>query len=415
MIVEPWLVRATRARPQHEALRTPQGSLTYAELLEAARGAAGALGTATSVAIALPPGRDFAVALHACLLAGVPAVPVDLRLGQAERARVVDGCDLVVDGPLAGAPADPRPHDLDRPAIVVHTSGTSGEPRRVELTYGNWLWSALGAHTAMGVGPGERWLCALPLSHVGGLSILVRSAIFATTAIVHERFDAERVLASDHTVISVVPTTLARLLDAGLERGGRAGVLRCALVGGAPIPPALLERAEAAGVGAVETYGLTEACSQVTTAGRPLFCTRVALGDDGEILVSGPTVSPSAGPELHTGDEGAWAADGRLLVTGRKADTIVTGGENVAPAEVEAVLESHPAVAEAAVHARADPEWGEAIVATVVLAPGATATEAELLTLCRQKLAPFKVPKGLSFVARLPRTPSGKLLRRHLV
>jgi O-succinylbenzoic acid--CoA ligase len=401
--VEPWLVRAARARPQHDALN----GRSYASLLEAARAAAGGLSGARTVGLALPPGEDFAVALHACLLAGVTAVPVDLRLAAAEQERIAAGTDLVLDALPAGPPVDPRPLDLDRPAIVVHTSGTSGTPKRVELTYGNWLWSALGAHTAMGLGPGERWLCALPLSHVGGLSILVRSAIYATTAIVHERFDAERVLAEDFSVISVVPTTLARLLDAG-SRPFRA------LVGGAPIPPALLERAAGHGVDALETYGLTEACSQVTTQGRPLFCTRVALTGEGEIVVEGPTVAPSAGPRLHTGDLGAWAPDGRLLIVGRLADTIVTGGENVAPAEVEAVLEAHPAVAEAAVHGRPDPEWGEAVVAQVVLRTGQTATADELLVFCRKNLAPFQAPKGLSFVASLPRTASGKLLRRHL-
>lgn len=402
--MEPWLVRAARTRPDHPAL----GSLSYAELLAAARVAAGGLRGARSAALALPPGEDFAVTLHACLLAGVTAVPVDLRLGDAERARVTAGCDVVLDARPAGPPAHPVPHDLARPAIVVHTSGTSGTPKRVELTYGNWLWSALGAHAAMGLGRGERWLCALPLSHVGGLSILVRSAIYATTAVVHERFDAERALAEDFTWISVVPTTLARLLDAG-GRGFRA------LVGGAPVAPALLERARAAGVAAVETYGLTEACSQVTTDGRPLFCTRVDLATGGEIVVSGPTVAPRAGPRLHTGDLGAWAADGRLRITGRKSETIVTGGENVAPAEVEGVLEAHPAVAEAAVFGRRDPEWGEAVHASVVLRPGSAVTPDQLLVFCRGRLAPFQVPKGLSFVAALPRTPSGKLLRRKLV
>ena len=408
MRVEAWLVRAARSRPEQEALRTASGSLTYAGLLGAARAAAGGLGTARTAAIALPPGEDFAVTLHACLLAGVTAVPVDLRLGEAERRHVTAGCDLVVDERPSGPPAAPVPHDLGAPAIAVHTSGTSGTPKRVELTYGNWLWSALGAHTAMGLGAGERWLCALPLSHVGGLSILVRSVVYGTTAIVHERFDTERALAEDFSVVSVVPTTLNRLL----EGGGRS--FR-ALVGGAPVPPALLERARAAHVDALETYGLTEACSQVTTDGRPLFCTRVRLTASGEIVVSGPTVAPGAGPELHTGDLGAWTADGRLTITGRQADTIVTGGENVAPAEVEAVLEAHPAVREAAVHGRPDPEWGEAIAAQVVLRDGMTATERELLGFCREKLAPFKVPKGLSFVASLPRTPSGKLLRRKLV
>jgi O-succinylbenzoic acid--CoA ligase len=399
------LTRAARTRPGHPAL----GALSYAELLAAARRAAGGLGTARSAAIAMAPGEDFAVTLHACLLASVLAVPVDLRLAAAEQERIAAGADVVLDARPAGEPIDPPPLDLDRPAIAVHTSGTSGTPKRVELTYGNWLWSALGAHVAMGLGPDERWLCALPLSHVGGLSILVRSAIYATTAIVHPRFDVERILAEDHSVISVVPTTLSRLLDAGLAGGATA------LVGGAPIPPALLDRAAAAGVRALETYGLTEACSQVTTDGRPLFCTRVRLAADGEIVVSGPTVAPSAGGELLTGDLGAWDDDGRLHVGGRKADTIVTGGENVAPAEVEAVLEAHPAVAEAAVHARADAEWGEVAVATVVLRTGADTGAQDLLAWCRERLAGFQVPKDLSFAAALPRTPSGKLLRRELV
>jgi o-succinylbenzoate---CoA ligase len=164
----------------------------------------------------------------------------------------------------------------------------------------------------------------------------------------------------------------------------------------------------------VTTYGMTEACSQITTGGVPLFCTRVELASDGEILVSGPTVAPAADGILRTGDLGAWDGDGFLRITGRAADTIVSGGENVAPAEVEAVLEAHPAVAEAAVHARPDAEWGEAVVATVVLAGGMTATEEELRAHVRKRLAGFKVPKAVAFADALPRTPSGKLLRRLL-
>jgi O-succinylbenzoic acid--CoA ligase len=242
----------------------------------------------------------------------------------------------------------------------------------------------------------------------------MRSAIAATTAIVHERFDTDRALAElrrpdGPTVVSLVPTTLQRLLDAGLRD---PPALRWALLGGAPATPALLGRAAAAGVPVATTYGLTEACSQVTTLGAPLFCTGVRLAPDGEILVSGPTVAPSAGPVLHTGDLGAWNADGALHLVGRKADTIVTGGENVSPVEVEAVLESHPAVAEAAVHARGDREWGEAVVATVVLR--ADASEDDLRAHCAARLASFKVPKAIRFADALPRTRSGKLVRGRL-
>lgn len=414
MQVEAWLLRAARTRPQREAV----GGLTYAELRDAAARAGGALrarGVARGdrVGIALAPGTDFVVALHAVWGAGAVAVPVDLRLGDDERAHVTRGCAVVVDAPLeAGEPAPPvLAHDLDAVAAVIHTSGSTGRPKPVELTFGNWLWSALGSGVALGVDPRERWLCALPLSHVGGLSIVVRSAIYATTAEVHERWDTERVLAALQraTLVSLVPTTLARLLDAGLREPPR---LRTVLLGGAPIAPALAARARAAGVPVTETYGLTEACSQVTTGGPPLFCTRVRLASDGEILVSGPTVA--GGGELATGDLGRFDERGHLHVVGRKADTIVTGGENVAPTEVEAVLAEHPAVAEAAVHGRPDPEWGEAVVATVVPRAGAAVTADELRAHAAARLAPFKVPKAIAFAAALPRTRSGKLLRRAL-
>jgi O-succinylbenzoic acid--CoA ligase len=382
------------------------------------------------VALALPAGKDFAIALHACLRLGAIALPIDPRLTEAQRRERAAGCAVVVDSALAqhGRPHPGVPHDLDGPAIVVHTSGTTGAGTPVTLTYGNWLWSALGSGVALGVQPDDRWLCALPLSHVGGLSILLRSAIYGTAAVVHERFDAQRVvaelMASDGaTLVSLVPTTLARVLDAGLDRPPR---LRCALIGGGPVPPALVDRARAAGIPVAQTYGLTEACSQVTTAapgdahpdaGPPLFCTRVRIGSDGEILVKGPTVAPGATRAdgwLATGDQGSLDAEGRLTVTGRLADTIVTGGENVAPAEVEAALAEHPAVAEAAVYGRPDAEWGEAVVATVVLRPGARADADELRRHCAARLAGFKVPKEVQFAAALPRNPTGKLQRNLL-
>jgi O-succinylbenzoic acid--CoA ligase len=446
MFVEGWLDRAAEAFPARAALRTPAGSLTYAELQSAARAGAAELterGAAPGarVAIALPAGLAFAQALHACMLTGAVAVPLDLRLAAAERERIAAGAAIVVDEPLrsgadhgaqAGAPS--VMHDLDVAAVVIHTSGTTGAPRPVELSYGNLLWSALGSAVALGLDDDERWLCTLPLSHVGGLSILVRSAIYATTAVVHERFDTDAVLAAlrggEVTLVSLVATTLARLLDAGLERPPR---LRCALTGGGPVPRSLVERSAAAGVPVALTYGLTEASSQVTTTpaseladpsvparpGPALFCTDVRIAPDGEILVSGPTVAISAeldGGCLHTGDLGRLDAEGRLEVVGRKADTIVSGGENVAPAEVEAVIESHPGVLEAVVLGRADERWGEAVTAIVVARPGSRLEDEELRAHCAASLAPFKVPK--SFEAReqpLPRTPSGKLLRRELV
>jgi o-succinylbenzoate---CoA ligase len=455
MHVEAWLSRAARLRPDWTAIETPEGSLTYDELHTAARAGADELAAqgveaGQRVAIALPGGIAFAQALHACLLHGVVAVPVDVRLAAAEHERLSRGTDLVLSEPLpARARARPRrpslsghssgEHDLDGVAAVIHTSGTSAEPRPVELTYGNLLWSAIGSAAALDRTREDRWLCALPVSHVGGLSILIRSAIYATTAVVHPRFETDAVLAALRdggvSLVSLVATTLARLLDAGLERPRG---LRCALTGGGPVPAALLERAREAGVPVSLTYGLTEACSQVSTvpvalagevgvgaevgagahAGPPIFCTRVTIAADGEILVAGPTVARGTqGVDgwLHTGDLGELRADGFLTVRGRKSETIVSGGENVAPAEVEAVLEAHPDVLEAAVIARADERWGEAVTAIVIARPGASPHSESLRTYCAERLAPYKVPKQIELsTQRLPRTASGKLLRRRL-
>ncbi len=421
MEVDAWLPRAASVHPDRVAV----GDLTYAALLAAARAGAGDLaargvGAGERVAIVLPAGTDFAVALHATLLLGAVAVPIDPRLGAAESSRQSTGARAVVDAPLdaaaGGPPVQPETHDLGAPAIVVHTSGTSGEPKAVALTYGNWLWSALGSAVALGRDPAERWLCCLPLSHVGGLSILLRSAVYGTTAIVHERFETERALAAlrdptGPTLVSLVPTTLRRLLDAGLRE---PPALRWALLGGTAIDDDLLARAAAAGVPVAPTYGMTEACSQVATLGHPLFCTRVEIAEDGEVLVSGPTVAPAAGPVLHTGDLGTLDAAAGLRITGRRADTIITGGENVAPQEVEGVLLAHPAVVDAGVHGRPDPEWGEAIVATVVLRPDDDLGADDLRAWCAERLATFKVPKEIAFANALPRTPSGKLVRREL-
>jgi O-succinylbenzoic acid--CoA ligase len=276
--------------------------------------------------------------------------------------------------------------------------------------------------------PSDRWLCCLPLHHVAGLSIILRSVIYGTTAVVHDGFDPDRIAASLEgdgvTLISLVATQLARLLEAGVD----LLPLRAVLVGGGPVPDEVLEEAIGRGATVVQTYGLTEAASQVTTlapedairklgsAGRPLLTTHLRI-QDGEILVQGPTVAPGTADEdgwLHTGDLGRIDEEGFLYVTDRLGDVIVTGGENVMPAEVEEVLRRHPAVADAAAVGRADAEWQEAVEAVVVLQDGADASADELRRHCAEFLARYKVPKRFEFVGELPRTASGKLLRRAL-
>jgi O-succinylbenzoic acid--CoA ligase len=423
-----WLHLAAAKHPDRVAIEGPERSLTYAELQAEAIGAAGALqrlgvNRGARVALALAPGEEFVVALHGCLLACAAAVPADLRLSESERAQRLAGAEVVVAEPLHGsAPAWPiAAGEADATLAVMHTSGTTSAPKPVGLTYGNFQASALGSAVALGLDPAERWLCPMPLTHVGGLSIPIRSAIYATTAVLHGRFETGAVLdalmdpAQRITLVSLVPTMLARLLDAGLER---PPALRWALLGGGPIPPALLDRAERAGVPVAPTYGMTEACSQIATFGWPLPGVELRLdGVEREIKVRGPIVAPAAADDhgwLDTGDLGRFDERSRLEIIGRKADTIVSGGENVAPAEVEAVLLSHPAVADAGVFARADAEWGEAIVARIVLRDGVRAEPHELRAHCAAHLARFKVPKTIEYAETLPRTPSGKLLRREL-
>jgi O-succinylbenzoic acid--CoA ligase len=427
---EPWLTRAARLRPERPAL----DDLTYAELHARAAAAAAVLAdrgvrAGDRVAIALAPGEPFAVALHACLLLGAAAVPLDLRHPEAVRARRARGARTLVDAPLEGAAGKSLPDEAtwtdDDVLMVVHTSGTTSEPKPVPITYGNVRANAVGSALALGLDPAERWLCPMPLSHVGGLMILLRSVVYGTTALLMPPpFDAaavaERLNRGDATIASMVPTMLARTLDAGLDH---PRALRCLLLGGGPADAALLRRALDAGVPVSQTYGLTEATSQVTvsdpgdpwTAGAALPGVTVRLAADGEIVVEGPVVAaPDGDGVLRTGDLGRLDERGRLTVAGRKADTIVTGGENVAPVEVEEVLLAHPAVAEAAVLGRPDPEWGEAVVAKVVLRPGHGLDGSALTAWCRERLAPFQVPKAFEAVETLPRTVSGKLVRREL-
>jgi o-succinylbenzoate---CoA ligase len=428
--MEAWLARAARLRGERTALQTETSRLTYADLLARARGVAGGLrergvGPGDRVALAMPS-EQLVVALHGCLLIGAVAVPIDLRLREGERALRTEAAAVVLSEGSIPEPAEgpipaPAEVDEDATATLMFTSGTTAGPKPVALSYDNWLWNAIGSALALGLDPAEKWLCPMPLAHVGGLSIQIRSAVYGTTVLLHERFDADRALAAlmdpDErvTLVSLVPTMLARLLDAGLRQ---PPALRRVLLGGGPIAPALLRRAAEAGVAVSPSYGMTEACSQIATDGVPLLGTELRIGDDGEVLVRGRTVAAGAlGPDgwLHTGDLGRFDQAGRLVIAGRKADTIVTGGENVAPVEVETVLLEHPAVADAAVFGRVDEEWGEAVVAQVVPADGADVPVDELRALCAGRLAPFKVPKRFEVVDSVPRGVTGKLLRRELV
>ena len=419
-----WLGKAAGERPAHPALVAEGREVSYAELDAAAsraarRLAAGGVGPGDRVATTLPPGLAFADLLHALPRLGAVLVP----LNPADPART--DAVLTVTGPLEGEEADVALRetvDPDAVHTVIHTSGTSGRPKAVELSYGNHHASALASADNLGSEPDDRWLGVLALFHVGGLAVLIRSAIYATTAVLQERFKAETVRdsleAGEVTLASFVPTMLARLRAAGLERAPR---LRAALLGGGPVPGELLDWAIGGGLPVCPTYGMTETASQIVTArpgersGRPLRGVELRIGADGEILVRGPMVARgSLAPDgwLYTGDRGRIDEQGRLHVDGRLKEIIVTGGENVSPVEVEEALLAHPAVRDAGVVGLPDPEWGEAVTAFVVV--GDDVDAAALGEWSRERLAPHKVPKRIVVVAELPRNAAGKLLRDRL-
>jgi o-succinylbenzoate---CoA ligase len=339
--------------------------------------------------------------------------------------------------------------DLTALQSIVYTSGTTGQPKGAMLTYGNHWWNAVGSALNLGLQPDDRLLASLPLFHVGGMAVLWRSVLYGCTAVVHERFDPAAMNAAIDdegvTIVSVVAAMLQRMLD---QRGDRTypPALRCVLLGGGPAPRPLLEACAARRIPVVQTYGLTETASQAATlapedalrklgsAGKPLFHLELRIdcagrpatpNETGEILVRGPSVSPgyygddqarppTSADWLRTGDLGWLDDDGYLYVADRRDDLIISGGENVYPAEVEAVLLAHPAVAEAGVTGLDDPQWGAVPVAAVVLRPGVAVTEGELLAFCAGRLARYKVPVAIAFRTELPRTASGKLQRRRL-
>jgi O-succinylbenzoic acid--CoA ligase len=491
-----WLAHRAANTPERSALAAATASWSYAQLDADATRTARQLATlgvrsGDRVATLLHDGAGIAILTHAVLRSGATLVPLNTRLSADEIAwQIADSGagtlvveqrtvalahiarvqqpDLVVaslDDVGAGfddvttlgeqRQSDVTLHLLHDPAhvlAIIYTSGTTGQPKGAMLTVGNFWWSAVGSALNIGTHADDRWLACMPLFHVGGLSILLRSAIYGITAVVHDGFDAEAVNSAIDsarvTIVSVVAVMLQRMLDA---RGDLPypPTLRCVLLGGGPAPRPLLERCARLGIPVAQTYGLTETTSQLATlapedalrklgaAGRPLYPNEIRITADGrdaapdepgEILVRGPVVMagyagrPVATARaivdgwLHTGDIGSLDAQGYLRVLDRRDDLIITGGENVYPAEVEAVLMAHPRVAEAGVIGVPDASWGQRIVAIVRLSdstePGLENIEDELRAHCRASLAGYKTPSEIRLVTDpLPRTASGKLRR----
>lgn len=468
-----WLAHRANALPAAVALIDDAGEHTYAELDSRVDRVASALWRrgirrGDRVAMLAWNAPELVELIHAVARIGATLVPLNARLRAGELAFQLRDAEVALvvadaalaqtareaaaeagmpgpilfplgeEGPAGFEPAGVR--NADDPFCIMYTSGTTGLPKGVVLTYGNFFASAAGSAFNLGVLPGDRWLACLPLFHVGGLSIIIRSVLYGTAVVLHRQFDERAVSASLRndrvTHISVVATMLQRLLD--IDPRPCPPQLRVVLVGGGPVPQPLLERAAGLGYPVVQTYGLTETASQVATlapadaiarlgsAGKPLVTTRLRIdarpGEPGEILVAGPVVTPGyfRRPEataaairdgwLHTGDIGRLDDDGYLYVLDRRDDLIVSGGENVYPAEVEALLVRHPSVRDAAVVGLPDPVWGQVVVAAVV-ADGAI-DAAELREWIRARIAGYKVPARIEKVESLPMTASGKVQRR---
>jgi O-succinylbenzoic acid--CoA ligase len=444
-----WLRQRADLTPKRTALIFEDQTFSFAELDAATDAALEILSVRgiqpdQRVGIRAQNSAGYVIAVHALMRMGAIIVPINTRLTPGEVAWQLEdaGVSLILDDmALAELPSvssrrrPGRDFAMDAWHSIIYTSGTTGRPKGAVLTYGNHWWSAVASALNLGLQADDIWLDCLPLFHVGGLSILLRSVICGMTALVHARFDAASVnRAIDEqgvTILSVVSTMLDRMLS---ERGDRPypPSLRCVLLGGGPAPLPLLERAIRAGAPVVQTYGLTETASQVATlspedallkvgsAGKPLVGSQLHIAEDGEIWVRGPSVSPGYLHQhplqgwLHTGDLGRLDEDGYLYVLDRRDDLIVSGGENVYPAEVEAALLAHPAVADAGVFGVQDAEWGRYPAALVVLKTDRATSADELIAFCRERIASYKVPRRIDFRDALPRNAAGKLLRRDL-
>lgn len=447
-----------RTRPGSLALIAGERRWTYAQLDEEVQlwvDELLRLGVQKGDRVALQWGNEpeFVFAIHAATRLGATSVPLNSRLKDVEVASLLDDvrprCVLSARTEPARAwrkqGLAPIPLAAELVQAILFTSGTTGRSKGAELTVGNFLASARASAENLGGGSDQRWLACLPLFHVGGMAMLTRCAWYGAGLVLHPKFDPGAVLDSLErdgvSHVSLVGAALARLLDVN-PSGPPAPSLKTTLIGGGPVSPDLMKRARSVSLPALLTYGLTEATSQVTTeplaspdgrtAGPPLVGINVRvvdesgaplpMGGEGEIEVRGPTVmrgyfsdetatrASLRGGWLRTFDIGSLDERGRLIVLARRTDLILSGGENVYPAEVERVLASHPGIGAVAVIAEPDSTWGQVPIAGFVPRGNAPSAE-ELDRFCRSRLAGFKVPKRFVKLDALPQNATGKLDR----
>jgi o-succinylbenzoate---CoA ligase len=387
------------------------------------------------LAVDAPPGPAWVNVVHRCWSEGVAFLPLDSRWTVAERRRVIDLAQPAAVLDAAGevtvfggaAPVEPEI------ALVMATSGTGGVPKLAELSR-EAVEAAVRGSVQVLTGPNEPsndgpWICCLTTAHVGGLLVLLRGELAGARVVVQEGFDPLAVIRVLHdrspASVSLVPAMLARVIEHGAELRGAT-----LLVGGGPVEPVLARRARDLGARVILTYGMTESCGGVVYDGAPFDRTQIRIDPrpDPAIEMRGPTLfsgyrgDPGATGAafdsrgwFRTRDLGTFDEEGKLVVLGRGDDAIRTGGETVWPDEVEALLRMHGAVRDVAVAGRPHPAWGQQVVAFVVPADtAAPLDDNELTSWVRERAAPFKAPRRTEIVDAIPRTPSGKILRREL-
>lgn len=359
------------------------------------------------VALDVPAGPGFVEHLRRCWDAGDAVLPIDRRLPAPARASLLASMrpTSLIDESGTRRLADGLPVEPDD-ALVVATSGSTGDPKGVVLTHAAIESSARASSRALGVTEADHWLACLPLAHIGGLSVVTRALVMNTRLTVIERFDADEVtrLAQSCTLVSLVATALARI-DASL--------FRLILLGGSR-PPENLP------LNVISTYGSTETGSGIVYDGRPLDDVEIRLAADDEILIRGPmlmrgyrdgSTSIDVDGWLHTDDEGEWLPDGRLHVRGRRGDVIVTGGQKVWPDPVERAIGKFLPQVDMCVLGLDDDEWGQRVVLVT------TRRDLHLDTIrgaVRELLPAYCAPREIRVVDEIPRTALGKIQRAEL-
>ena len=411
-------------------------------------------------AMLAPLNWRLAVPEHERMIAACPPRVLVVEPAFAEHVRSIrSGLErtLIValeESPWKNAAASPPQEGAeDSPVLLCHTSGSTGAPKGVVLTQRALLWNAVNSTHMHDLTSADRVLTTLPLFHVGGLNILTTPALHAGASVVlHARFDAQAALEAIEreriTLAVLVPAQLSAMMESARWASADLSSLRMITTGSTIVPEAFVRKVNARGVPLVQVYGATETCPIATyvraedaerkagSAGVPaLHCEvkvvddagdELAAGRDGEILVRGPNVAAQYWNDAHetaqalrdgwyrSGDIGHFDEEGHLYVVSRKKDMIISGGENIYPAELENILAECPTIEEACVVGRADGRWGEAVVAAVVLKHGACMCEADVLALFQGRIARYKQPREVRFLAALPRTELGKLRKEEI-